>query len=81
MPSSVPVRYVGHPSVDKVLLHSKAEDRAQFGWMKINRWSGCCRGSRANENPSGCWPVMLAAAKVASRFARHPVSIAASRFH
>ncbi len=41
---NVPVRYVGHPSVDKVHpQRSQAEDRILFGWMKKNRWLVYCR--------------------------------------
>ena len=59
----VPVRYVGHPSVDKVHpLHSKAEDRAQFGLDENKPVVGLLPGSRANEIKR-MLPVMLAAAE------------------
>jgi len=60
---NVPVRYVGHPSVDKVHpQYSKAEDLARF---KLNGQSpvvGLLPGSRANEIKR-MLPVMLAAAE------------------
>ena len=59
----VPVRYVGHPSVDKVhALQSKAEDRAQFGLDENKPVVGLLPGSRANEIKR-MLPVMLAAAE------------------
>ena len=59
----VPVRYVGHPSVDKVHpLRSKAEDRAQFGLDENKPVVGLLPGSRANEIKR-MLPVMLAAAE------------------
>ncbi len=59
---NVPVRYVGHPSVDKVHPQtSKAEDRARFGLDAHKRVVGLLAGSRANEIKR-LLPVMLAAA-------------------
>jgi lipid-A-disaccharide synthase len=59
---NVPVRYVGHPSVDKVHpQHSKAEDMARFGLDANQRVVGLLAGSRANEIKR-LLPVMLAAA-------------------
>jgi lipid-A-disaccharide synthase len=60
---SVPVRYVGHPSVDKVHpLYSKADDMARFGLDANKRVVGLLPGSRANEIKR-LLPVMLAAAE------------------
>jgi len=59
----VPVRYVGHPSVDKVQpLHSRAEDMANFGLDEKKPVVGILPGSRANEIKR-MLPVMLAAAE------------------
>jgi len=59
----VPVRYVGHPSVDKVhAQHSKDEDLTRFGLDKTKPIVGLLPGSRANEIKR-MLPVMLAAAK------------------
>lgn len=59
----VPVRYVGHPSVDKVHpLHGKAEDRARFGLDEDKPVVGLLPGSRVNEI-NRMLPVMLAAAE------------------
>jgi lipid-A-disaccharide synthase len=59
---NVPVRYVGHPSVDKVHPQtSKAEDIARFGLDANKRVVGLLAGSRANEIKR-LLPVMLAAA-------------------
>ncbi len=59
---NVPVRYVGHPSVDKVHpQHSKADDMARFGLDANRRVVGLLAGSRANEIKR-LLPVMLAAA-------------------
>jgi lipid-A-disaccharide synthase len=59
---NVPVRYVGHPSVDKVHpQHSKADDMARFGLDASRRVVGLLAGSRANEIKR-LLPVMLAAA-------------------
>jgi lipid-A-disaccharide synthase len=59
---SVPVRYVGHPSVDKVHPQtSKAEDMARFELDVNKRVVGLLAGSRANEIKR-LLPVMLAAA-------------------
>jgi lipid-A-disaccharide synthase len=59
----VPVRYVGHPSVDKVHPQkSRAEDMAQFGLDEKKPVVGLLPGSRANEIKR-MLPVMLAAAE------------------
>lgn len=59
----VPVRYVGHPSVDKVhAQYSKDEDLARFGLDKNQPIVGLLPGSRANEIKR-MLPVMLAAAE------------------
>ena len=60
---NVPVRYVGHPSVDKVHpQHSKADDMAHFGVDEKKPLVGLLPGSRANEIKR-MLPVMLAAAE------------------
>ncbi|MDD2801923.1 MAG: lipid-A-disaccharide synthase [Methylobacter sp.] len=60
---NVPVRYVGHPSVDKVHpLHSKAEDLVSYKLNQNNPIVGLLPGSRANEIKR-MLPVMLAAAE------------------
>ncbi len=60
---NVPVRYVGHPSVDKVHpLHSRSEDMAHFGLDEKKSVVGLLPGSRANEIKR-MLPVMLAAAE------------------
>ena len=59
---NVPVRYVGHPSVDKVHPQtSKADDMTRFGLDANKRVVGLLAGSRANEIKR-LLPVMLAAA-------------------
>ncbi|MDD1608914.1 MAG: lipid-A-disaccharide synthase [Methylococcaceae bacterium] len=59
---NVPVRYVGHPSVDKVHPQtSKAEAMARFELDANKRVVGLLAGSRANEIKR-LLPVMLAAA-------------------
>ena len=59
---NVPVRYVGHPSVDKVHPQiSKAEAMMRFGLDANKRVVGLLAGSRANEIKR-LLPVMLAAA-------------------
>ncbi|WP_432741405.1 lipid-A-disaccharide synthase [Methylobacter sp. G7] len=59
----VPVRYVGHPSVDKVhARYSKDEDLSRFGLDKNKPIVGLLPGSRANEIKR-LLPVMLAAAE------------------
>jgi len=59
---NVPVRYVGHPSVDKVHpQYTKTEDMARFGLAANKRVVGLLAGSRANEIKR-LLPVMLAAA-------------------
>ena len=65
----VPVRYVGHPSVDKVHpLYSIDQDLARFGLDKNQPIIGLMPGSRANEIKR-ILPVMLAAAEqVQARF-------------
>jgi len=60
---NVPVRYVGHPSVDKVYPHySKAEDLARFELDSRHPVVGLLPGSRVNEIKR-MLPVMLAAAE------------------
>jgi len=60
---NVPVRYVGHPSVDKVHpQHSLAEDLVSFGLDGNKPVVGLLPGSRANEI-NRMLPVMLAAAE------------------
>jgi len=60
---NVPVRYVGHPSVDKVHPHhGKAEDFASFGLDGHKPVVGLLPGSRANEIKR-LLPVMLKAAE------------------
>ncbi|MGZ8916293.1 MAG: lipid-A-disaccharide synthase [Methylobacter sp.] len=60
---NVPVRYVGHPSVDKVHpQHSKADDMTHFGLDEKKPLVGLLPGSRANEIKR-MLPVMLAAAE------------------
>lgn len=59
----VPVRYVGHPSVDKVHpRYSKDDDITRFGLDKSKPIVGLLPGSRANEIKR-MLPVMLAAAE------------------
>ncbi|PPK75216.1 lipid-A-disaccharide synthase [Methylobacter tundripaludum] len=59
----VPVRYVGHPSVDKVhAQYSKDEDLTRFGLDKKKPIVGLLPGSRVNEIKR-MLPVMLAAAE------------------
>ncbi|MFI3190644.1 lipid-A-disaccharide synthase [Crenothrix sp. D3] len=59
---NVPVRYVGHPSVDKVHPHiSKTEALTRFGLAANRRVVGLLAGSRANEIKR-LLPVMLEAA-------------------
>jgi lipid-A-disaccharide synthase len=60
---NIPVRYVGHPSVDKVHpLHSKQEDLAVFDLDAEQPIVGLLPGSRMNEIKR-MLPVMLQAAK------------------
>lgn len=60
---NVPVRYVGHPSVDKAHpQHSKAEDLLRFGLDREHPVVGLLPGSRVNEIKR-MLPVMLAAAE------------------
>jgi lipid-A-disaccharide synthase len=60
---NVPVRYVGHPSVDKVQpLYSKAEDLQRFELDASKPLLGLLPGSRVNEIKR-LLPVMLAAAE------------------
>jgi lipid-A-disaccharide synthase len=60
---NVPVRYVGHPSVDKVHpQHGKGEDLSRFGLDKSQPIVGLLPGSRVNEIKR-MLPVMLAAAE------------------
>jgi lipid-A-disaccharide synthase len=59
----VPVRYVGHPSVDKVHpQHSKPEDMRRFNMDEKQPVVGLLPGSRANEIKR-MLPVMLKAAE------------------
>lgn len=59
---NVPVRYVGHPSVDKVhAQYSKEEDLMRFGLGQRKTVIGLLPGSRANEIKR-MLPVMLEAA-------------------
>jgi lipid-A-disaccharide synthase len=59
----VPVRYVGHPSVDKVhARYGKDEDLTRFGLDKNKPIVGLLPGSRANEIKR-MLPVMMAAAE------------------
>jgi len=59
----VPVRYVGHPSVDKVHAnHSRAENCLRFGLFEHKPIIGLLPGSRANEIKR-LLPIMLDAAK------------------
>ncbi len=63
----VPVRYVGHPSVDKVQpLRSKEEDLALFGLDSSRPVVGILPGSRANEIKR-MLPLMLQAAELLVR--------------
>jgi lipid-A-disaccharide synthase len=66
---NVPVRYVGHPSVDKVhAQYSKDEDLSRFGLDQNQPVIGLLPGSRTNEIKR-MLPVMLAAAEnVRARF-------------
>ncbi len=60
---NVPVRYVGHPSVDKAHpQHSKPEDLLRFGLDGSHPVVGLLPGSRVNEIKR-MLPVMLAAAE------------------
>ncbi|HEY8159474.1 MAG TPA: lipid-A-disaccharide synthase [Methylobacter sp.] len=60
---NVPVRYVGHPSIDKVhAQHCKDEDLVRFGLDSSKPIVGLLPGSRANEIKR-MLPVMLAAAE------------------
>jgi lipid-A-disaccharide synthase len=59
----VPVRYVGHPSVDKVHAHhSRSENCLRFGLAEHKAIIGLLPGSRANEIKR-LLPVMLVAAQ------------------
>ena len=79
---NVPVRYVGHPSVDKVhAQHSKDEDLIRFGLDAKKPIVGLLPGSRANEIKR-MLPVMLAAAEqVQAGLPGMSVYFAASRFN
>ncbi|MDD2760417.1 MAG: lipid-A-disaccharide synthase, partial [Methylomonas sp.] len=67
---NVPVRYVGHPSVDKVHpLRSKQEDFQLFGLDRDRPVVGLLPGSRANEIKR-MLPVMLESVRLLAR--RHP---------
>ncbi|MFI3222847.1 MAG: lipid-A-disaccharide synthase [Methylococcaceae bacterium] len=59
----VPVRYVGHPSVDKVHAnHTRAENCLRFGLVEHKPIIGLLPGSRANEIKR-LLPIMLDAAE------------------
>ena len=61
---NVPVRYVGHPSVDKVHpQRNRLEDMAIFNLDESNPVIGLLPGSRANEI-NRLLPIMLAAAEI-----------------
>ncbi|MDD2737769.1 MAG: lipid-A-disaccharide synthase [Methylomonas lenta] len=61
---NVPVRYVGHPSVDKVHpIRSKQDDMAMYGLDAARPVIGVMPGSRANEIKR-MLPVMLDAVKI-----------------
>lgn len=67
---NVPVRYVGHPSVDKVHpLRSKQEDFESFGLNPEHPVVGVLPGSRANEIKR-ILPVMIQAVSILAE--RHP---------
>ncbi len=60
---NIPVKYVGHPSVDKVHpLRSRAEDMSEFSLQEECTVVGILPGSRINEIKR-MLPVMLAAAE------------------
>ncbi len=62
---NVPVRYVGHPSVDKVhAQYGKDEDLSRFGLDKNRPIVGLLPGSRANEIKRMLPVMLLAAGKV-----------------
>lgn len=64
---NVPVRYVGHPSVDKVHpAYSKAEDFARFGLHPQHPVVGLLPGSRRNEIKR-LLPEMLRAAEIVAK--------------
>jgi lipid-A-disaccharide synthase len=64
---NVPVRYVGHPSVDKAHpAYSKAEDLARFGLNPQQPVVGLLPGSRRNEIKR-LLPEMLHAAEIIAR--------------
>ncbi|OAI18371.1 lipid-A-disaccharide synthase [Methylomonas lenta] len=64
---NVPVRYVGHPSVDKVHpIHSKQDDMEMFGLDASRPVIGVMPGSRANEIKR-MLPVMLDAVKTLAK--------------
>lgn len=66
----IPVRYVGHPSVDKVVPKNLiAEDKASFGLNAAKPVVGLLPGSRTNEIKR-MLPVMLAAAESIKQ--KHP---------
>jgi lipid-A-disaccharide synthase len=61
---NVPVKYVGHPSVDKVHpLRSRDEDRVKFSLRTENAIVGVLPGSRVNEIKR-MLPIMLEAAEL-----------------
>ena len=67
---NVPVRYVGHPSVDKVHpLHTKVEDLQRFGLDAKKPIVGILPGSRSNEIKRMLPVMLLAATQLAQRHA------------
>lgn len=67
---NVPVRYVGHPSVDKVHPQtSKVEAMARFGLAANQRVVGLLAGSRANEIKRLLPAMLEAAALLKAKFA------------
>ncbi len=67
---NVPVRYVGHPSVDKVHpLHTKVEDLQRFGLDAKKPIVGILPGSRSNEIKRMLPVMLLASAQLAQRHA------------
>ncbi|WGS84672.1 lipid-A-disaccharide synthase [Methylomonas sp. UP202] len=68
----VPVRYVGHPSVDKVKpLYGRDEDFSRFDLDPLRPVIGILPGSRSNEIKR-MLPVMLEAAAILARRAPKP---------
>lgn len=66
---AIPVRYVGHPSVDKVQPHySKADDLIRFNLHAEQPIIGLLPGSRANEIKRLLPVMLLAAEQIQQRF-------------